>query len=388
MPRPAPLRTDGSNPFARYSMEVRVPRIARDVLDRNATLAPASRDAVERLARLVEADAPLPAPRGPAPDIEAWTAAHTEHAGERWLHAEWFHAELAFYRELAGACRFWETERDPFAPAKDEELAGERPWAWLERALAEGGARDERVHRLLDACLWGNRVDLSYAVGTAHASPSDEDLLVDDRAAAIPLFVEPGASVHILADNAGTELALDLGLVDVLLGDPRATVTLHLKLQPVFVSDALPRDVWSTLERMAARGGAAARVAARLREAFDVGRLRLAPDSFWSGPRFLWEAPPYLTQALSTATVVLVKGDANYRRVVGDAIWPADATFADAAGYAPFPLLCLRTMKSDSVVGLPRGLPERLDATEPRWRIDARRGVAQAYLGPGGARNR
>jgi hypothetical protein len=369
-------------------MEVRVPRIARDVLDRNPKLAPASRDAVEQLARLIEADAALPAPRAPAPDIEAWTAAHAEHAGERWLGAEWFHAELAFYRELAAACRFWETDRDPFAPAKDEELAGERPWAWLERALAEGGARDERVHRLLDACLWGNRVDLSYAVGTAHASPSDEDLLVDDRAAAIPRLVEPGASVHILADNAGTELALDLGLVDVLLGDPRTSVTLHLKMQPVFVSDALPRDVWSTLERMTARGGAAARVADRLRVAFDAGRLRLAPDPFWSGPRFLWEAPPHLTRALSTATVVLVKGDANYRRVVGDAIWPPDATFADAAGYAPSPLLCLRTMKSDAVVGLPRGLVERLDASEPRWRIDARRGVAQAYLGPPGTPNR
>jgi hypothetical protein len=368
-------------------MEVRVPRIARDVLDRNPTLAPASRDAVERLARLIEADAPLPAPRAPAPDVEAWTAAHAEHASERWLGAEWFHAELAFYRELASACRFWETDRDPFAPAKEEELAGERPWSRLEQALDPGGARDERVHGLLDACLWGNRVDLSYAVGTAHASASGEDLLVDDRAAAIPLFVQPGASVHILADNAGTELALDLGLVDVLLGDPGCRVTLHLKMQPVFVSDALPRDVWSTLDRTTARGGATARVAARLREAFDAGRLVLAPDPFWSGPRFLWEAPAHVASALATATVVLVKGDANYRRVVGDALWPPEATFAQAASYAPFPMLCLRTMKSDSVVGLPRGVAERLDATEPRWRIDARRGVAQVYLGPPGGRN-
>jgi hypothetical protein len=37
-------------------------------------------------------------------------------------------------------------------------------------------------------------------------------------------------------------------------------------------------------------------------------------------------------------------------------------------------------MKSDSVVGLPRGLAERLDAEQPRWRIDGRRGLAQAYV--------
>ena len=380
MPRPPPLRTDGSNPFARFSMEVRVPRIARDLLEKNPTLAPASRDAVERLACSIEEDAPLPAPRSPAPDVEAWTTAHAEHASERWLAAEWFHAELAFYREVAHACRFWETDRDPFAPAKDDELAGERPWSRLEQALERRGARDERIRELLDACLWGNRVDLSYTVGAAHVDRLDDDLLVDDRASAIPLLVRPGARVHVLADNAGTELALDLGLVDALVEDPACCATLHLKAQPVFVSDALPRDVWSTLERMRARGGATARVADRLREAFDAGRLLLAPDPFWSGPRFLWEAPSHVTRALSAATIVVIKGDANYRRVVGDALWPPDAPFAAAAGYAPFPLLCLRTMKSDSVLGLPRGLAEKLDASDPGWRIDARRGLAQAFL--------
>jgi uncharacterized protein with ATP-grasp and redox domains len=361
-------------------MEIRVPRIARDVLEKNPTLAPASRDAVERLARSIEEDAPLPAPRLPAPDIDAWTSAHTEHASERWLAAEWFHAELAFYRELAHACRFWETDRDPFAPAKDEELAGERPWSRLEEALGRGGARDERIAQLLDACLWGNRIDLSYTVGASHAHRHDDDLLVDDRAVAIPLLLQRDARVHVLADNAGTELAVDLGLVDTLLEDPTCRITVHLKTQPVFVSDALPRDVWSTLDRMDARRGAAGTVARRLREAFDAGRLMLAPDPFWSGPRFLWEAPSHIAAALSAATIVLVKGDANYRRVVGDALWPPDAPFAAAAGYAAFPMLCLRTMKSDSVLGLPPGLAERLDASEPRWRIDARRGLAQAYL--------
>ena len=381
MARPPPLRTDGSNPFARFSMETRVPRIARDLLERNPTLAPASRDAVERLARSIEEDAPLPAPRTPAPDVEAWSAAHAEHASERWLAAEWFHAELAFYREIAAACRFWETGRDPFGPAKEEELAGERPWSRLEAALGQRGSRDERIDELLDACLWGNRVDLSYTVGASHEHRTDDDLLVDDRALAVPFFVRPDARVHILADNAGTELALDLGLLDTLLEDPSCRVTLHLKAQPVFVSDALVRDVWSTLDRMDARRGDVGRVATRLREAFDAGRLVLAPDPFWSGPRFLWEAPSHIARALSAATIVLVKGDANYRRVVGDAPWPPDAPFAEAAGFAAFPMLCLRTMKSDSVLGLPSGLAERLDASEPRWRIDARRGLAQLHAG-------
>ena len=54
-----------------------------------------------------------------------------------------------------------------------------------------------------------------------------------------------------------------------------------------------------------------------------------------------------------------------------------DPTFGAATSYAPFPLLCLRTMKSDAVAGLPPGLAARLDASDGRWRIDGRRGLAQ-----------
>lgn len=378
--RPAPLRTDGSNEFARYSMQVRVPRIARDLLAQNRELSGPVHDAVEALARDIEGDAPLPAPRGPAPDLEAWAAAHEEHAGERWLHGEWFHVELAFYRELARATRYWETGRDPFTPAKEEELAGERPWSRLETALGVRGARDARVDALLDAALWGNRVDLSYAVAAGREHRHDDDLMVDERGAALPLLVRPGANVHLVADNTGPELALDLALVDALLEDAAARVTVHVKMQPVFVSDALVTDVWRLVERMGERGGALASLAQRLRGAFDAGRLALAPDLFWSGPRFLWEAPPRVMQALTAATIVVFKGDANYRRVVGDAPWPPEAPFEAAASYAPFPLLCLRTMKSDAVVGLPPGLAVTLDASDPRWRIDGRRGLAQARV--------
>src|ERR1035441_7896189 len=85
--RPPPLRTDGSNEFARYSMQVRVPRIVRDVVERNPDYSPEVRGSLEQLARDIESNAPLPAPRHPAPDLKAWTAAHAEHAHESWLDA-------------------------------------------------------------------------------------------------------------------------------------------------------------------------------------------------------------------------------------------------------------------------------------------------------------
>ena len=245
-------------------MRVRVPEILRDTLRHNPDYPVATKDALEGLAASIEADAPLPAPRPPAVDVVAWSRAHaarsTRGAPESWLDAQWFHAELAVYREVACCVRFWETGRDPFAPAKEEELLGDRLWERLEVALSAPGSRPERLASLLDACLWGNRVDLSYTVAVG-LERRDEDLLVDDRAAAAARLSE-AARVEVIADNTGTELALDLALVDAVLEDPGARVTLHVKMQPVFVSDALAVDVWRLLSAMDGRGGEAGALSA------------------------------------------------------------------------------------------------------------------------------
>jgi hypothetical protein len=359
-------------------MRERVPRIARETSGRNADFSPAVHQAIEQLASDIERDAPLPVPPAPGPDVDGWVAACAEHGGETWLDTEWFFAELLFYRALGHACRYWETGRDPFAPAKEEELAGDSMWKRLDTALSIGGDASSRLQMLLALSLWGNRVDLSYTVAVGHGEEQrGDDLLVDDRHAASALLEQGRGAVHVVADNTGTELALDLALIDAVLG-LGATVTLHLKMDPVFVSDAMPADVWRLVAAMASRGGAASALAGRLQAAFAEGRLRLAPDPFWSSPRFLWQAPPHLASTLASASVVLIKGDANYRRAVGDAIWPESRSFAEACAGLPFRMVCLRTLKSDSVVGLPAGTAARLDALDPQWRINGRRGVIQA----------
>jgi uncharacterized protein with ATP-grasp and redox domains len=382
--RPPPLRTDASNAFAHYSMQQRVPAIARDVAAHGSHFPASVKRAIEALARDIETNAPIPPPRPPAPDVVAWTEAYEAHRGETWLAAEWFYAEYAFYRELAHVCRYWETGRDPFAHAKEEELAGDGPWSRLAAALdaLPSLTPAERIAWLMEQSLWGNRVDLSYKVAAARVHAHEDDLLADDRAKAVPLLLEGEPHVHVAADNTGTELALDLALVDSVLqsGGAGARVTVHVKHQPVFVSDATVADVWNLLERMHARGGVFAGVSDRLRAAFDAGRLSVAPDPYWSGPRFLWEMPRHLREELATASILVLKGDANYRRLSGDALWPLEASFADACEGLPCPVACIRTMKSDSVVGLRAELARKLDATEEKWRIDGRRGVLQASV--------
>jgi hypothetical protein len=148
-------------------------------------------------------------------------------------------------------------------------------------------------------------------------------------------------------------------------------------MHPVFVSDATVADVWNLMFAMRDRGGACGALGTRLERAFATGQLRVLPDFYWNGPRFLWDRPARVAAELDRASMVIFKGDANYRRVIGDALWSPETTMDAATGYFPAPLLLLRTMKSDAVVGLSAGLAERLDAVDGEWRVNARRGLIQ-----------
>ena len=179
----------------------------------------------------------------------------------------------------------------------------------------------------------------------------------------------------VVNDNAGTELAMDLALVDFLLGSGLAgRVVLHLKAQPFFVSDAMPKDVQAALGALSAGPAEGARLAARLADRLAAGRLQLRTHWFYTTSLFYFELPGDLRADLAAAGLVIVKGDANYRRLFGDAHWPPTTPFAAASAYFPAPLLALRTLKSEIVLGLPAGEAERLRAQDPDWLVNGRRG--------------
>lgn|SRR5690554_1224819 len=387
-PAVAPAPLDTTNTFARRTMRERIPKILSDVLASYPDAPAPIRRAVDRLRQDVLDGAPIPMLVGdPAPpaDYEEWAEGYRAQL-ERfrpltWQHTGWFFAEMFVYRHLMQAVRWAETGRDPFGPQKQSELDGDRLWEALDRILAfEGDERGLLAHRLLSA-LWGNRADLSHSSGEiAGQRASDDDLLVDDRDALVEhLLAPPGdgaRAMHIVLDNAGMELAADLALVDALLA-LGYLVIVHAKAYPVFVSDTTIPDVWRTLDAMGRAEGRARTLAQRLRQAWAEERLRLTAPLLWVSSRFVWEMTPTLRETLSRARAVIVKGDANYRRLVGDAIWGDDVTFAQVMRSFPAPVAALRSLKSDALVGVDSATQRALDAQSDDWRTSGRYGVMQ-----------
>jgi hypothetical protein len=297
------------------------------------------------------------------PDAAAWAEWLVPYRGRTWFEVPFLVAESWFYRRLLDAVAFVEPGPwqgvDPFAPLKTRELANLHP-------PPQQASRDA----LLVASVWGNQADLGFQL-VAGDTRRHDDWLVDDSATFWSLLDHRGLRVDWVCDNAGRELVADLLLVDRLLADGlAATVTLHLKPWPHFVSDATVRDLADCLSALA--GAGASDPVDRLRAASASGELRIEADGFWCAPLELGDAPP----GLLDADLVVLKGDLNYRRLVGDAAWPASIPFADAV-QLPGPLAVLRTLKSDVVVGIDAAVAARLDTDTPGWRSEGSRALVQ-----------
>ncbi|MEV7103354.1 damage-control phosphatase ARMT1 family protein [Streptomyces atroolivaceus] len=328
-----------------------------------------------------------------SPDRELWLARGREHFGRPWFDAPFLWAESYFYRRLLEAVGYvdegpWQGV-DPFAPFKRAELRGGTVEEEL-RALDDlvGLPAAERATALLRASLWGNRADLGFRGPADETVPGEADpgLVADDSESLWSLLAQdPAVTVAVIADNTGRELIPDLVLIDHLLEHGHADrVVLHVKPGPYYVSDATTADVVDCLRRLGRAPGEAGRIGGRVWQAMSTGRLDMRTHAFFCAPYPYERMPEDLRAELGTAGLTILKGDLNYRRLVGDRLWPATTPFADLTAYFPGSVAALRTLKSDVVVGLDPQTLEGLERSGRAWRTSGTHALIQVRAQPGG----
>ncbi len=378
---PRPIWTSGENTFASDTMVRRLPTNIRNVADAHPAYSTDIKKALYDLADTIAGNEVIPPPPLPAWDYEHWFEAYRPHQGERWHETEWFFGETYGFRLVLDAARYFETLVDPYGPMKRAELDSEAPFLPIKRFLESPSDGITRLEEALHISMWGNRADISFTAGGAldHSAGDSRLLLRDDTTEAVTALTTSLGTVHIVMDNSGAELAGDLVLAAAIGDVLGRAVVLHPKFYPTYVSDTTVADIHEFLQTGASFSDPLVRqfvhdVDGRIAN----GSIRIAPDDYWCGVRFLCDMPNRLHRTFRRAGVVIVKGDFNYRRVFRDTIWESGTDPMDAMGFYPsFPVLLLRTMKSDCLVGIDRSIMDELDTSEPGWRTKGKRGVIQ-----------
>jgi damage control phosphatase ARMT1-like protein len=382
----APISTSEPGSFAHNTLKVRIPRILEETIQENS-FPPDILAAMQALYDEVTRGK-ISALYEDTNDREFWNQVTRDYIGRSWLDVPWFWAETYFYRRVLQATRYFQAGEwhlvDPYRLKKRQDLDA-APRA-LDIALGDLPSQAfARFERLLHYSLWGNRTDLSYNVGANIEPRSMEaervNILVDNTLRVWEYLSSQPRSLAIIADNAGTELLHDLALIDFLLSEGLASqIVLHLKSQPFFVSDAMPDDVDASMEALRNAGALAGALATRLHSHIESRRLVLTTHWFYTTCLFYFQLPSDLYKQLASMDLGILKGDANYRRLLGDAHWDTTASFANAISYFPVPVVALRTLKAELVVGLRPGEAEQLREQDPDWLVNGRRGVIQSDL--------
>ncbi|OXS35773.1 damage-control phosphatase ARMT1 family protein [Streptomyces sp. XY006] len=330
---------------------------------------------------------PLPADAHDRANWDDWGL--PAHTGRSWFDVPWLWSESWFYRRLLDAVGYfgpgpWQGI-DPFRPFKLAEL--DAPETDEELAALDdlaGRPAGEQAHALLHGSLWGNRADLGFRLSAegARDTAAVPGLVADDSDRLWSLLgpTDRGTgTLCLVADNAGRELVPDLLLIAHLLADGRiGRAVLHVKPHPYYVSDATTADVVDALRRLTGAGGAAAAYGRRLWSALSDGRLTLRAHPFSAAPLPYAEMPADLRAEFAAATLTILKGDLNYRRLVGDRLWAPTTPFADVTAYFPGPVAALRTLKSDVITGLDARTEAALNAAEGRrWRTGGTHALIQ-----------
>lgn len=249
----------------------------------------------------------------------------------------------------------------------------------------------------IQVALWGNKCDLSISAGAANhqvdgdpvgqALRMQHDILRDDTEAVWYHLVNGRRTgrVDIILDNAGFELYTDLCLAELLTSTGLAScVRFHGKCLPWFISDVTAVDWEWTLNELVSSCEDYALLSVmgkQCKQRLTDGVWHFTTHPFWTLPHDFADmktVAPDLYSDLAGSDLIIFKGDLNYRKLVGDRLWPPTTPFSRSLrGFGPAPLCTLRTVKCDVVTGLEPGKAESVAVVASDWMLTGSYAVIQ-----------
>lgn len=173
----------------------------------------------------------------------------------------------------------------------------------------------------------------------------------------------------------------------------------NCKTIPWFVSDVIPTDVPALFEACTDRSffpGSETRpesdfvaletMVKRWKAYVQEGRIEIRSHKFWCYGLPYWylrSEAPELFENMRQSSLVLFKGDLNFRKLVFDCDWPVTTSFKEAIGPDMSQhftsIAALRTNKADTIVGLKEDVKEEIEkeATSYEWRCSGKYAVIQ-----------
>lgn len=369
--------------FAAFTFDVRFPFIINQ-LKVNNPLSPSQEAALDSLLHEIRAGV-VPPDKGTVypEDGVYWKEFFAEHVGKRYANVPFYEAEAYIYYRIVRIMDYKRTGLDPFYDLKSNGLKHHREFVETtsKKHMQQPAAFDPPYFMsLLFATLWANSADLSQLeTNDALINPAlRKNLVIDDSAALYRLLISPSVNaIDFIADNAGLELLSDLFLIDYLLNtEVVSTVNLHLKAYPTFVSDATIPDVLGHLEILRCfQSMPVTRFVDRLETYRQAHRLNLCNHPFWNSPCHFTELPKAITASFNKDSILIVKGDANYRRLFEDREWPYTTPIEDVLIYLDRPCFSIRTLKSEIVLGMNEHKLNSLFNEDKDWLTNGKYGL-------------
>lgn len=376
------LTAESPDSFARLTLTQRVPRFLDDVLAAD-NWNEEQRTAILELKEEILHNRPIKTLDLSPGLARGWEAFFEQWGSTPWFELPFLHAEIYLYERLLSDLGYHQSRvKDPFFAQKHAPLTEhvdhlQKKWAAVQKWPSQL-APEACLKQGMALALGGNQADLSQVQLAAQPDVrqdlSQDKLLIDQRKAAIELILtHEKPTIHYLLDNAGLELMHDMMFI-WLLRQVGADVIIHPKEQPIFVSDVTLPDWMETNSFLHKHIPSMA-------EALNENGQTFMFNDFWTFPLSFYDWPKKLIEAFSKATLIISKGDANYRRILGDRQISPTEDPAPLTRYLPAPLLAIRTLKSEIQVGLSPGKLQQVQSEDPDWMVNGKWGVFQLFMG-------